>query len=284
MLRTLKSKRLLWGLFLFSLGLHGAILILPWPDRTLSSSQLAFEDTPPKAAVSGKPLDSAQLPAISIATLPNTTDSPSSEDSTEPAELSPSVIPAAQLAPVVAAPVIPNQIQAVQPVQPQDSSQNPPQNAQSEPTPEVQPEVEPSQSQPQSDIEEAVAEEVLASAASDLSPDTSPEHGMVVQLGDDFPDLADAESGCYGLENCRQVSGNFRQAAQQLVSQMEGNGYELTEREDLDNTGHRVYEVVDLDDPDATYYLNVFSPDIGSAVYVLTVDILSLEALKQLSS
>ncbi len=183
-------------------------------------------------------------------------------------------MPTSQPAPIAAAPTaFPTQTQTLQP----------------EPAPGVQPEVEPSQSPLLSDTEEIdteddSAEKVPSDIPSDISLEQDiPEHGMVVRLGDDFPDLAGAQSGCYGLENCRQINGNFRQIAQQLVSQMKSQGYELTEREDLDNTGHRVFEVIHPDDPSITHYLNVFSPDIGSAVYVLAVDILSLEELKQLN-
>ncbi|WP_121971272.1 hypothetical protein [Leptolyngbya sp. BC1307] len=113
--------------------------------------------------------------------------------------------------------------------------------------------------------------------------DTEPEHGTVMVLGEGFPHLVDAQSGCYGLEGCRQLDGNYRQAAQQLVDQMEGQGYQLAERNDIDDAGHRVFEVTRADEPEKTYYLNIFSPDAGSAVYVLALDILSLEELKQLN-
>lgn len=110
------------------------------------------------------------------------------------------------------------------------------------------------------------------------------EHDKVMLLGEEFPHLAGAQSGCYGLESCHQISGNYRRAAQQLIDQMAAQGYQLTERDDIDNTGHRVFEAITLNEPEKTYYLNVFSPDVGSTVYVLSVDILSLEELQQLSS
>lgn len=278
MLRTLKSKQLFWGLVLSSLGLHGAVLALPWPNRSLSPSQIVFDDAA---------LDRAQPPAINITILPETTIS-SVESKTDSVEPYLSAIPAPQPAPVVTAPIVsPAQTQPIQPPQSPELLQQP-QTVQPEPTPAIQPEVESSQSQflsdtEETDVEDGNSEETPTSAALNQPLDTSPEQGIVVRLGDDFPDLAGAQSGCYGLENCRQISGNFRQMAQQLVSQMEEQGYELTEREDIDNTGHRVFEVSNPNDPSVTHYLNVFSPDIGSAVYVLTVDILSLEELKQLN-
>ncbi|MEO0706889.1 MAG: hypothetical protein AAF050_14640 [Cyanobacteria bacterium J06649_5] len=116
------------------------------------------------------------------------------------------------------------------------------------------------------------------------SLDNEPEYGAVIALGEEFPHLAEAQSGCYGLEGCQQLSGNYRRAAQQLIEQMESQGYQLTKRDDLDDTGHRVFEVIAPSEPEKTYYLNVFSPDAGSTVYVLAIDILSLTELQQLSS
>ncbi|MGC1306570.1 MAG: hypothetical protein WA885_05020 [Phormidesmis sp.] len=232
----------------------------------MPASQKAFTNTSP---------GSAQSLAIDITSLPSPTNLLPPASPTESAELSLSAAPTLQPLPGVTAPVMsPGRTQAARPVQPQVQTQT--QTMQPAPAPAEQSVVPPSQSQPPPDAEP------LSSPASSPPPDTSLEHGTVVRLGNDFPNLAGAQSGCYGLENCQQVSGNFRQAAQQLIAQMEGQGYQLTEREDLDNTGHRVFEVIDPDAPNATYYLNVFSPDIGSAVYVLTVNILSLEELKQL--
>ncbi|MEL7144707.1 MAG: hypothetical protein AAGL08_21195, partial [Cyanobacteria bacterium J06573_11] len=68
------------------------------------------------------------------------------------------------------------------------------------------------------------------------------------------------------------------------TAQMREEGYQLTEQDDIDGTGHRVFEVVDADDPSQIYYLNVFSDGLDSAVYALTATILSLEELKNLNA
>ena len=102
-------------------------------------------------------------------------------------------------------------------------------------------------------------------------------------LSEEFPHLAGAQSGCYGLAGCHQLASNYRQAAQQLIDQMEAQGYQLNERDDIEDTGHRVFEVIAPNEPEKIYYLNVLSPDVGSTVYVVTTDILNLEQLQQLT-
>lgn len=136
-------------------------------------------------------------------------------------------------------------------------------------------------------VEQPVAQLPAADELSPHSPDHSsvevdPAQGTVMLLGEDFPDLADAESGCYGLAGCRQLSGNYRQAAEQLLAQLKAQGYQLTERDDIDSAGHRVFEAIAPDQPDDIYFLNVFSPAAGSTVYVMAAEILSLEQLQQL--
>lgn len=108
--------------------------------------------------------------------------------------------------------------------------------------------------------------------------------GVLLTMSDDFPHLSGAQAGCFGLSNCHQSQGNYRQVVQQLTAQMREEGYQLTEQDDIDGTGHRVFEVVDADDPSQTYYLNVFSDGLDSAVYALTETILSLEELKNLNA
>ena len=72
---------------------------------------------------------------------------------------------------------------------------------------------------------------------------------MVMLLSEDFPDLAEAQSGCYGLSGCRELSGNYQAAAKQLLAQLEAQGYQLTEREDIDGAGHRVFEAIAHNQP-----------------------------------
>ncbi len=241
---------------MFSLGLHSAVLKLPWPTKPLPSKG---------DELNRELLNAAQPSTISIASLP--TPDPSSADSSgEPKNSSSAIstsLPAAPTSPQQPQPVQP--APSVQPIQPDVPQTLAPAELASPPP--SQPEIE--RLPPDSTVP---------------FPETSPEHDVVVHLGDDFPHLAGAQSGCYGLANCRQLSGNYRQAARLLLTQMTDQGYQLAERDDIDNTGHRVFEVITPHEPNVIYYLNVFSPDVGSTVYVMTVNVLSLEQLKQLSS
>ena len=108
---------------------------------------------------------------------------------------------------------------------------------------------------------------------------------------EDFPHLAGAESGCFGFTNCHQVAGNLRQAAKQLVEGMEIKGYQVTPDDSRSDSGHLIYEVVVPSEPGEspeektakTHYLNVFSPELGRMAYVMTLDLITLDQLRQLA-
>jgi len=254
-----KLKRILsYKAVLLSLGVHGILFCVPWLSRPLLIPEAALISEN-SAAAEPVVIEMTELPATPPTVLP---------------KLAEPVLPAPEVsvlvAPPVAQPLPSESLLDVPPaevsVQEQDSFPEP-----ALPELEAEPEV----------VVPDVADPY--SGLSSLTED-SPEYGSLVQLDDDFPHLVGAQSGCYGLENCHQLSGNFRQAAQALVAQMESQNYQLTEREDIDNTGHRVFDVIVPDEPDTTYYLNIFSPDVGRTVYVLTVDILTLNELQRLSS
>ena len=140
-------------------------------------------------------------------------------------------------------------------------------------------------SSPASKLEDLALEDPLE-GADEEQPDKPSEpssDGILVSLAD-FPHLSNAQSGCFGLSECHQSQGNYRDVGEQLTAQMRQQGYQLTEKEDIDGAGHRVYEVVNPDEPGQIYYLNVFSDGLDSAVYALTVDVLSLEELKALNA
>lgn len=241
---------------MFSLGLHSAALKLPWANKPLPSEG---------EELNRELLNAAQPPTISIASLP-TPDPSSANLSGETKNSSSAAFTSLPAAPTSLQQTLPVQpALAVQPIQPDGPQTLAPAELSS--PPQSQPEIE--RLPPNSPVP---------------SPETGPEHGVVVHLSDDFPHLAGAQSGCYGLASCRQLNGNYRQAARLLLAQMTDQGYQLAERGDIDNTGHRVFEVIAPNEPNVIYYLNVFSPDVGSTVYVVTVNILSLEQLKQLSS
>ncbi|MEL6604936.1 MAG: hypothetical protein AAFP20_17115 [Cyanobacteria bacterium J06614_10] len=234
-------------------------------------------------------IDVVNLPASSLSTEPQPSQqmesvAPISERVLDVAPTQPSEAHVNSLAPAQASsPVSPNTYPNLAALDPLPTEPVPTEPVSTEPVSTEPVSTEPvSTEQPHSLSGNDAFEDVFHSPSSPSEQGT--ENKMVVQLGDDFPHLAGAQAGCYGLESCHQLSGNFRQAAQQLVEQMESQGYRLTEREDIDGTGHRVFEVIMPDDPNTIAYLNVYSPDVGSTVYVLTADILSLEQLQQLNA
>lgn len=259
--------------------IHSALFGLPWPQKSpTQESEIIADETLPPDSTSG----------ISTATLPA-----SYFQQTDPVENEP---PAAvdESAQVLAA-------LESQPPQPAPIQQQP--TLPTNPLPESQP---PLQQTQQSIQENDPSEEFIDSqdqedpltpsdteSTENLPDDDSAtkallsdnvEYGAVVALDETFPHLAGAESGCYGLTGCQRLRGNFRTSAQQLVDQMEAKGYQLSERNDIENTGHRVFEVIVPDEPETTYFLNAFSPDIGITVYVMSIRILSLVELQQLTS
>ena len=265
-------------ILLFSLGFHSLFFLLPWPGY----QRLATEEMPDFVqgqSVQPPAIDVVNLPASSLSTEPKPSQqmesvAPISERVPDIAPTQPSEAQVNSLAPAQASsPVSPNTYPNPAALDPLPAEPVPTEPVSTEPV---------STEKPHSLSDDDAFEDVFHSPSSPSEQGT--ENKMVVQLGDDFPHLAGAQAGCYGLESCHQLSGNFRQAAQQLVEQMESQGYRLTEREDIDGTGHRVFEVIMPDDPNTIAYLNVYSPDVGSTVYVLTADILSLEQLQQLNA
>lgn len=110
------------------------------------------------------------------------------------------------------------------------------------------------------------------------------EGGTVVPFADDFPHIADVEMGCYGLRSCGQLSniGNYRRAAQSLIPALEANGYEVDEHI-TDEPGYSVYTISRPDWRDGEpHYLSIFSDGLGQAVYVITLEVITLDELRQL--
>lgn len=258
-------KLLFWKGCLLSVVLHAAFVVLPWPQQTVSSQEDA--DLGDEAAV-----ESAL--AISTVSLPPAV-SPEAPPAVEP---SPDIVasPPADRTAVLPTPQ-PVQTEVPQPVVPPVQLSVPVQTIHQEPLP-----IEPTP-QPQSEVIEEPVVPTVPESPPESPLGAEPEYGKVMPLSGAFPHLAGAQSGCYGLSGCRQLSSNFRTAARQLIEQMKAQGYEITARDDLENTGHRVFEAIAPEEPDTVYYLNVFSPDVGRTVYVITTEILSLAELEQLS-
>lgn len=271
-LKARKRKRLFWGILSISLVLHGVFLVLPWSRKPLSTSTAQISNET-DAVLDDTPL--ATMPTISLDELrPPSTISEVDTAKEQPAnqqqstESAPQVIQQQTPLPLVQQPV-----QAIAPIQPQPvrAPTQPAPAANNVQQPDLQPVVQPDDDIPHSHSTERTSLEV------------DPAQGSVMLLGEDFPDLAGAESGCYGLSGCRQLSGNYRQAAQQLLAQLDAQGYIVKKVDAIDDAGHRVFEAIAPDKPNEVYYLNVFSPGVGSTVYVMAVEILSLAQLEALS-
>jgi len=99
-----------------------------------------------------------------------------------------------------------------------------------------------------------------------------------------FPELVGAQPGCFSSENCRQVSDGttFRNAAQTLEQQMVAQGYQVSERDDLADTGQKIYQLVAQDG--TMRYLNVLSADVGSTIYLLSPEPITLSELQQVET
>ena len=283
-IKNQRRKRLFWGLFVVSIVFHGAVFNLPWPRPSLSSASRLSDndehlDADQPVAISAvslsdldPPLEKSEKRTAGEVLARAPEDAPQPQDTAAPLSAQPIQVQPAQ--PPVPQPV---QILVQSPVE-----QSPVLPTFTQPPANFAESASPSESPSTQIPEEGIPEEGIPSSTASI--DTDPTQGMVMRLGKGFPDLAGAQSGCYGLVGCRQLSGNYRQAARQLIAQMEARGYRLTERSDVDGAGHRVFEAIAPDQPDKTYYLNIFSPDVGSAVYVMAADILSLEELQKLSS
>ena len=119
----------------------------------------------------------------------------------------------------------------------------------------------------------------------DPQPATDPTPvGPLVGYSDIFPHAAGAESGCFGLGDCRRVvgGGNYRRVAASLIDDLENQGYSVDQRDDLDDPGRHVYEVVSPGDT-LIQYLIVFSDGLESAVYVMSDEIITLAELQKLA-
>lgn len=125
-------------------------------------------------------------------------------------------------------------------------------------TPEREPEPEPD-SQPEPEPEPT---------------NTEPEAGIAVRFSNDFPHVAGAASGCFGLENCRTIAGEtFRDVAKAIREGLEAKGYELTPEDNGDESGgnHRIYRMISPPD-NQVKYLNIFGEGLTGAFYLITSD------------
>lgn len=128
----------------------------------------------------------------------------------------------------------------------------------------------------------------LPIAEGDATPALPPpaSTGPLIEYGDRFPHFDGAVGGCFGLSECRQVSdiGNYRTVARSLIAGLEDQGYTVELRDDLEDTGRNVYELIPPGNGSTRQFLLVFSNTDGSAIYVMSPDVMTLDELKSLSA
>lgn len=113
-------------------------------------------------------------------------------------------------------------------------------------------------------------------------PEPSPEPPP--PTGREFPHYEGARSGCYGSDSCHQVTGGtLHQVRGHLLEQLKAQGYQITERDDLTDTGVRIYALEHEEHP--PQYLSILSDNAHSnSVYYVIRDeaITSLAELRSL--
>ena len=123
----------------------------------------------------------------------------------------------------------------------------------------------------------------------DTDPSFTPpvNEGPLLSYDGQFPHFPGATSGCLGLGECRQVNGigTYRNVANSLVAGLEDQGYMVNLRDDLEDTGRNVYELIPPGDGGTRQFLLVFQgEESGSAIYVMSPEIMTLDELKSLAA
>jgi hypothetical protein len=232
---------------------HSAIFWVPMPQPQATESVTA--DTP-------GPDESATNDEIDVVMLPQSEPPPPPPASTTEAPPSPPSQRAASPAP---APLLPTDV-IVEPVAP------PPTAADLPPQPSDPPPVED-----------------LPVANGNQTPFFAPptHDGPLLSYGEQFPHFEGATSGCLGLGECRQVTGvgTYREVADSLIAGLENQGYGVDLRDELEDTGRNVYELTPPGDGAAKQFLLVFQgEELGSAIYVMSPEIMTLDELKSLAA
>ena len=126
----------------------------------------------------------------------------------------------------------------------------------------------------------------IADGAAESAFVPPPNDGPLSSYGDRFPHFEGAVGGCFGLSECRQVSGvgSYRTVARSLIAGLESQGYRVKLRDDLEDTGRNVYELTPPGNDPPQQFLMVFSGTDGSAIYVMSPEIMTLEELQALAA
>jgi len=155
-------------------------------------------------------------------------------------------------------------------------------------SPAVEPPPAPPAAQPDLPVEPAppTVDELPVDDTSTPSFTPPADDGPLMSYSDGFPHVAGAVGGCFGLSECRQVSdaGNYRAVARSLIDGLEAQGYAVRLRDDLEDTGRNVYELTPPNGHIGNQFLMVFSGLDGSAIYVMSPEVMTLEDLKALSA
>lgn len=225
----------------FSVGLHLLLLLLP-----------ILPDRPVDKAQSDQEQAEPEETQVALAPLPIT---PIPEPQPSVVVPSPGSSPAAS-------PIPPSlQPQPAAPSLPQPSMPQPSAPISASPTPAIEPSAQPSPT------------------ASLLPP---PQNRVVAPFAS-FPHLDGSQPGCFNQSagDCQQVAGNFRQVSQALTAQLSSQGYDVKQRDDLEETGRQVYEVTK---DEVTQYLSVISSDLAGTAYILAHEPVTQADIEQIGT
>ncbi|NJN62322.1 MAG: hypothetical protein HC795_13045 [Coleofasciculaceae cyanobacterium RL_1_1] len=175
------------------------------------------------------------------------------------------------------------------PATPKDSNLAP--EAQPSPPPKVNPSTPPSRSPDlDSDQEKSPASPSPTNLPTPTptnlptpTPTPSPEIDSTLPEESEFPHFTGAETGCYGSEQCHRVAGeSLRSVASQLKTNLEAQGYQFKQRDDLgDDAGFRVYEISKDQDVQFLHIFSEWSLDQGdTTLYELSAQPKSLRELR----
>lgn len=232
------------ALFL-SVGLHLLLLLLPiLPDRTSEEDAASTQVEPEETQVALTPLPIAPTPEPQPAVVP----SPMPSLAAQPPVSSPPA-PIRNSAPTIPQP---------QPVAP--SAAQPP------------------ILQPTAPVSPTSAQPSPAVASSPAAPPN-----RIVAPFASFPHLDGSQPGCFDQSagDCQQISGNFRQVSQALTTQLSNQGYDVKQRNDLEETGRQVYEVTK---DEVTRYLSVISSDLAGTAYILASEPVTQADIEQIAT
>ena len=134
----------------------------------------------------------------------------------------------------------------------------------------------------QSDIEENIKD--VTEPIPDQEMKSAPAKNDLIQdFETDFPHFENASTGCFGSSECREVNnvGSFRSIGKTLIQQLKDQGITVKFRDDLEDTGREIYELIKPNDD--TYFLHIFSIDLGKAAYFIAQDIRDLQDIRDAS-